>query len=413
MIFDYADLGCAEIVNSVRAAAYAWKYCLPIECDACPDLPDALGHEPYTDPVTDDAPWYDPNVPESADVLGVMGLNVVGFRSSTIGRNPVQRVGDGAALGVARRAHRQIAYTVLLIVRDECALAYGLEWLAAALEGARCGGSCNGDTLTTYACCPTGDGSYERRYVFDVGLLEGPQVTAVEYLSDAILAKVTFTLAAAKPFIFREPLNSTTTWRNLAAGASVVVDPDDVHELCTEPDDCLEDPGCPLPLMPTRPPIPVDDCYPTGSATFRRTLISLPPEDMYEWLETVPVLELETGATAMRRLVVRFSPNPPGGDCTASPDPCGFCGVIQIPYLPAGAVLRVDGRVQRAEVECSPLPGARLTSTPIVLGAQGRAFEWPAFDCPSGLCIEILSTAATTAPDARARVLLAARSDVG
>ncbi|MET9322006.1 hypothetical protein ABZX75_17695 [Streptomyces sp. NPDC003038] len=413
MIFDYADLGCAEVINSVRAAAYASAYCLPVECDACPDLPDVLGHPPYTDPVTDDAPWYDPLVPESADVLGYMGLDAVGFRSSTIGRDPVQLVGDGAALGVARRSHRQIVYTLLLIVRDECALAYGLEWLAVALEGADCGGSCSGDTLTTYACCPTGDGSYERRYLYDVALLEGPSVTAVEYLSDAILAKVTFTLAAGKPWVFREPLTSTTAWHNLAAGASVVVDPDDVHELCVETVDCLEDPDCPPPLLPTRPPSPVDDCYPTGPATFRRTLISIPPEDMYQWLETVPVLELETGSSALRRLVVRFWANPTGGSCTESPDPCGFCGVIQIPYLPAGAVLRVDGRVQRAEVECSPLPGSYATSTPIVYGPQGRAFEWPAFDCPSGLCIEILSTAATTAPDSRARVLLAARADVG
>lgn len=295
MIFDYAELGCSELINSVRATAYAQAYCLPVGCDACPDLPDVLGHEPYTDPVTDDAPWYDPTIPESAGILGVMGLDVSGFRTSTIARDPVQLVGDGAALGVARRAHRQIVYTVLLIALDECALSYGLGWLAAALDGPGCGTSCDGEVLTTYACCPTGDGSGERRYLYDVGLLEGPSVTSVDYVDDVLLARVTFTLAAAKPWIFREPVSSTTPWQQLVTGAEVDVDPDEIYGLCADPGDCLDDPTCPLPPMPVRPPVPVDDCYPIGSDVFRRTVISIPPEDMYQWLEVVPVLELETG----------------------------------------------------------------------------------------------------------------------
>ncbi|MGC0418416.1 hypothetical protein [Embleya sp. AB8] len=409
MIFDYMDLGCSEVINTPRASVYAQAYCVSVGCGACPELPDVLGHNPYTDPVTDNAPWYDPAAPESAGVLGVMGLDVAGFRSSPIDRDPVQLVGDGAALGVARRSHRQLVYTVLLIALNECALSYGVGWLASALEGPGCGTSCDGDVLTTYACCPTGDGTNQRRYLYDVGLLEGPQVTAVDYAEEAIVARVSFTLVAAKPWIFREPLSSSTAWVDLSAGAQVVVDPDEIHGLCVEPEECLGDPDCPPPLMPVRPPVPVDECYPTGSETFRRTLIAISPGDMYQWLNVVPALELETGSSALRRLVVRFRPNLLGGDCTDVPDPCGLCTDIQIPYLPPRAVLRVDGRVRRAEVECA----LGATSTPIVYGSRGRAFEWPAFDCPSGLCIEILTIAATTAADARARVLVVGRSDVG
>ncbi|MFF2612383.1 hypothetical protein [Kitasatospora sp. NPDC058046] len=410
MLIDYADLGCAEVVNSSRAAAYVRAHCLPVDCEDCPSLPQALGHAPYTNPSGDDAPWYDPNIPESAGFLGVMGLDAAGFQASTVSRSPVQLVGDGAALGIVRRAHREIAYTVLLIAVDECALSYGLAWLSSALDGAGCGGTCTGETLTTFACCPTGDGSAQRRYLYDVALLEGPKVTEAEYLAEAIIAKVEFVLGAAKPWIFRDPLPGTTVWSQLAAGAQVTLDPDAIYGLCVEPGDCLDDPACPPPALPVRPPVPVDACYPSGSATFRRTVISIPPTDMYQWLEAVPILELETGASDLRRLIVRLRPNVLG-DCSLSPDPCGICSDIQIPYLPAGSTLRVDGRVQRAEVQCNAAGTA--TSAPLVYGRQGHAFEWPVFDCPTGLCIEILSTAATTASDARARVLLTARADAG
>lgn len=413
MIPDYLDFACTEIVNSARASAYAERYCLLTDCAPCPGLAEAIDDLPYVDPVSDPAPWYDSAVPESASFLGVMGLTVSGFSQSTITRTPVQLVGNGAALGVARRAHREITYTVLLLVLEECALAYALEWLSAALQGAPCEGSCEGDEVGVFACCPEGAGGRELRHLYGVGLLSGPQLTAARYLDEGIIAEVTFTLAAAVPFIYREPLETLTNWVNLASGTPVSVDPDAVYGECEEADPCLSDPLCPPPFLPVRAPVPVDACYPTGVANFYRNVISLSPVDQPEWLEAVPVLELETGATALRRLVVRFWANPLGSDCTEVADPCAACTDIQIPYLPAGAKLVVDGRTQTAEVDCPSGVSGTSTSSPTLYGPLGGAFEWPIFSCATGLCIEILSTTATTAADARARVLLVPRSDVG
>lgn len=413
MIPDYLDLGCTEIVNSARAAVYAELYCLLTACDPCPGLPEAINDEPYVDPVTDLAPWYDPAVPESALFLGVMGVDAVGFSTSTRSRTPVQLVGDGAALGIARRAHRELVYTVLLLVRDECALPYALEWLAAALQGAPCEGACMGDEIGVFSCCPKGDGLRELRHLYGVGLVDGPNVTSTRYLDEGVIAEVTFTLAAAVPWIYREPLTTLQSWVTLADGDLVTFDPDEVYEDCVEGTPCMEDPTCPTPPLPVRAPVPVDDCYPTGVAEFRRSVVALSPVDQPGWLEAVPVLELEAGATALRRLIVRFWANPLGTDCTDVADPCAACTDIQIPYLPAGGKLTVDGRTQTAEVACSEGSVGAGTSTPTLYGAQGGSFEWPIFSCPTGLCIEILSTSATTAADARARVLLVPRSDVG
>ncbi|MFC8723777.1 hypothetical protein [Streptomyces bacillaris] len=413
MIADYLDLGCTEIINSSRAAAYAEPHCLLTACSPCTGLREAISDPPYTDPVTDAAPWYDPAVPESALVLGVMGLTAAGYSQSTIQRTPLQLVGDGAALGVARRAHREITYTVLLLALEECALAYGMEWLATALQGAPCAGACDGDEIGVYACCPTGDGTRELRHLYGVGLLEGPTLVSARYEPEGIIAEVTFTLVAGVPWIYREPLQTLTDWIPLGDGDLVEVDPDEVYGQCEEPTPCMEDPECPPPPLPVRAPVPVDDCYPTGEATFRRSVVALSPVDHPEWLEAVPVLELETGGSALRRLVVRFWANPLGGDCEEIVDPCGACTDIQIPYLPPGSTLLVDGRTQQAEVECPQGALGTAVSAPILYGPRGAAFEWPIFACSTGLCIEILSTAATTAPDARARVLLVPRSDVG
>lgn len=413
MIADYLDLACGEIVNSARASAYAQAACLLDGCEPCPGLAAAVRDDPYVGPVQDPAPWFDPSLPESAGFLGVMGLSVAGFSASPRARTPVQLVGDGAALGVARRTHREITYTVLLLALDECALSYGLEWLSAALQGGPCAGACAGDEVGVYACCPTGDGTRELRHLYGVGLLEGPQITNATFFPDGIIAEAAFTLAAAVPWIYREPLDTGTAWVALAEGTQVTYDPDEVYGECVEAAPCLEDPQCPPPPMPVRAPVPVDSCYPTGEDTFYRSVVSIAPAEQPEWLETVPVLHLETGGTALRRLIVRFWANPLGTDCMDVADPCAACTDIQIPYLPAGSTLTVDGRTQTAEVECPQGALGTATSAPIMYGPLGQSFEWPVLGCPTGACVEILSTVATTAADARARVLLVPRSDVG
>ena len=416
VLAEYLELAGTEIVNSARAYAYGTDWGLPIDqCVPCDTLPGAVGDEPYTTPEDDGAPWWDPAVPESAGVLGFLGLEVSGFSTGTISRTPVQLVGDGAALGVARRRHREIAYTVMLLTSDDCAVSYGLEWLASALQGSACG-SCSGDQACVFACCPEegSNGDREVRHLYDVGLLEGPTVTHVQEVDDSgFLVTVEFTLVAGKPWIYREPLEPGSEWTMLADGAVLTVDPDQVWQRCIEPTPCLEDPQCPPPPLPPRAPIPIADCYPSGRDTFRQSIISLSPVDQPAWLESVPVLEVVTGRRPLRRLIVNFWTNPQGGECTDITDPCNACTGMQIPYLPARSLLAVDGRVQRAVVDCPQGAVGTASTAPTLYGPRGRSFEWPTFPCSTGLCIEILSLDVTTAPDARARVLMVPRSDAG
>jgi hypothetical protein len=411
VLVDYMDLAGTEVINSARAQAYATARGIPITCEPCPEVPAAVGDMPYWDLRQDPAPWFDPAIRESSGFLGVLGQAVAGFDTNPIERTPAQLVGDGAALGVLRRTHREIAYTVLLVAADPAALSYGLEWLASALRGSACA-ACAGDEMCLFASCPI-DGTSELRHLYDVGLLDGPQVTATQRLpGGGLIATVTFALAAGRPFIFREPLAASADWVDLGEGLVVDLDPDTVHDYCQEPPPCTQDPDCPPPALPPRPPVPVDACYPTGVATFRAQVVSLGVLDQPQWLETVPLIEVMTGTSAIRRLVLRGWANPQGIDCFDVSDPCQACWHITIPYLPARSILTVDGRLQRAIVECPSQVGT-ATDTPTLYGPQGTSFTWPVFPCPSGLCVEVMALADTVALDARARVQLIPRSDMG
>jgi len=420
----YASLAGIEVVNSARAVVYAANAGLALACEPCDTTSLALGEDPYRDVVLDPAPWYDEHQPQSKDFLGVFGLQVAGLGVNPVSRTPTDRIVDGATLGPLRRTSREVAFTVALIAVGECALAYGMEWLASVLSGTECGGSvCGGDQLCMFACCPGSSpqgqtravGDAEIRHLYDVGLLEGPSLGEVKSLTGGVLwAEVAFTLVAGKPWIYRDPLVTVADWVPLADGETVLkTDPDQVYEECLAPRPCLEDPECPEPRLPPRPPAPVSPCYPTGVNDFRRSRIQVSPLDQPAWLETVPVLQVRTGREEMRRLVVRFWANPQNNPCDLVADPCNACMDINIPYLPAGSTLTVDGRVQRAIVECPQGVVGTATATPTVYGPRGASFQWPVFGCPTGLCIEVWSRLRHTATDAMARVLLVPRADVG
>lgn len=434
----YLDFAGTEIINSARATAYARGAGLPVQCSECTTLHLALGDDPYTAPNVDTAPWYDASQPESGQFLGVMGMGVAGISASTVTRTPVALVGDGSAVGAARRAHREVAFTVALIARGDRGLSYGMEWLAAALQGASCGatGVCDGNEMCMFSACPTervgtvdclsGDvteviteeedgtlGDAELRHLFDVAVLEGPTLGEVRYLSGGFLwADVTFTLIAGKPFIFREPVQTLTDWVPLGTQPIVgPLDPDAVYAECETPEPCLTDPTCPLPPMPPRPPIPADPCYEGGAALFRRALIEIDPVAPPDWLEMVPVIEVSTGANEMRRLIIRFWTNNASQPCSALDDPCNACLDVSMNYLPLGALLTIDGRVQRAQVGCPQGEAGFVTATPSIFGTAGQTFVWPVFSCPTGLCVEVLSLASATAGNAQVRVRMVPRSD--
>ncbi|MFJ8934021.1 hypothetical protein ACIRLA_46400 [Streptomyces sp. NPDC102364] len=426
-----------EAVSNARALAAARAHGLPVTCEPCDGVAKGLDDPPYTgSPSLDQAPWYDKSRPVSARFLGVMGMKADGFTTQPVERTATALIGDGSALGPLRRAGRDLVYEVVLLALDDEALSYGFEWLAMALRADGCGSSCGGADLCVMAACPATyqDGNLKLRHLYNAGLTDGLKESARGYLSgggrcdDAgcggccddedlspVYAEATFTLTAGTPYIYREPYAvNDGVWTDLKPGDLLSkYDPEAIDDDCPEGIACVTDPDCKAPALPPRVTIPRNPCWPTKAFSARRAWLTVSPERLPLWSEFVPVIEVYTGTKALRRLIVRFYPNPAGLDCArAGADPCAACTSVNVAYLPARSTFTLDGRTRTADVDCSTATQAGA-GAPDLYGPGGAAFAWPVFECPTGFCIEVIADDATVTDTTQARVFLVPRGDAG
>lgn len=458
VMYGWFTLGGTEIANSNRVAAYA-NTGITAGC-TCPDLEASLGHEPYTDPVSDHAPWYDPAAPQSKDFHGVLGLEINGAAASTLSSEWSELINDGGVAGAPRRASRELEFKVMLLAASEDALSYGLEWLASILDGSECRSGCIGDTLCLYSGCPTPPlpdgnscdptnepdpeppppwdpveaGDRNLRQLFDVSLLEYADDPEFSRLTgNTWTATITFTLKAGRPQFHHHPvtiIDSTNDdlnppYRDRIEDYSPYWEPE-----CPPLRDCLDsNPYCgndgpwgpePFPGSNPRDPILVDPCYPTTGFTAQRAIYSdhhpgVPRVPRH--LEKVPLIEVYTGSRALRRTTIRWYSNtnrhPPGPNL----DPCDICNEITIPHIPAWTRVVLDGRTKRVTVECDVNEqtgrqrGYQGQSDVTLYGPYGQHLDWPAFNCGQAMLIELLCQAGTLAPDARYRLDWVVRGD--
>lgn len=422
MYSGWLALAGTELVNTGRAAAYSNMLSITsVGCGPCATLPRALGQTPYTSPDMDDAPWYDPGEVASKEFAGFVGLEVVGLGKTVASRQLVPLTDNGAALHPLRRSHREIQIKALALAKTECALSYGLGWLASALRGSTCNAGCSGDLLCFYTCCPPpcgpppsdpavpdtcGDEYF--RTLINVGVLSMDEPTEVRKIPGGWMGQITFTLAAGNPFIWREPILMATgpnPGQTLPNYQDPGVPPD-----CNEAADCLRDAACPVPPAPILPPVPVDACFPTGAFTASRLVVTLPQSKVPIWHEKVPLIIIQAGSKRLERLTIRWYGNPAERDCTDFVDPCTACAEVNIAFVPAGATLTIDGRIDSAFVDCPGGPGL-VTAEPQLYGRGGSPFVWPTFRCSDGQCLEFIARADTVAPDARVDVYYVVRED--
>jgi len=422
----------SELANTARARAYADRYGVQVACPPCDGLEQVLGWPYYETPEADDAPWWDPSRPESGQLLGVWCTGADGFQSAPTARTVTDLPGGGGILSGLRTPHREVRLQFQVLALGDCAASYALGYLSAALKGRLCRpDACGGDVMCMYACCPgctppSGadrlPGEQELRTMYDVGVIDGPSETAREYLPGSagcgpqgcdpgvpVLLTVEVTLALANPWIYCQPTDASGGWVDLSHGSFVPdYDPDAIYAQCASvaASPCPSDPNCPPPPFPFFPALPANACYPTGAMAAQRTLLTVAPDHVPDWWESVPVVTIETGETDLRRLTVRFYSNPLGIPCTEQdPDPCSACADLNIAYLPKRSTVVLDGRQLRASMSC---PGG--SGRPVMTGPQGSSFSWPVFGCGGGWCVELVAQSPVDG-SARVRVEIAARVD--
>lgn len=144
-----------ELVNAARVKAYTDNLAPTIGlrgCDDCDGLDEALG-ETYTTPQADNAPWYDPTDPETADFYGVYPLAFEGIDDSTRTIESAELTGDGSVVVGSRYTGKDIRVSGMAFAKDEAGLYAGMSWLDSALNGTE-EGRCFGDRLNLYSSCP-------------------------------------------------------------------------------------------------------------------------------------------------------------------------------------------------------------------------------------------------------------------
>lgn len=149
----WLSLAGTEIVNNERVRAYAASLVpglsMPLEgCTGAPEgaLQRILDDEPYRTPLIDDAPWVDPDDPDTYEFCGVLGLSVVGLDDSTRTATVTEHLTDGGGVTGMRKGTRAVRVSALLVGSTQAAVEAGHAWLNVALDG-DCDADCNGSDL--------------------------------------------------------------------------------------------------------------------------------------------------------------------------------------------------------------------------------------------------------------------------
>lgn len=414
MLTDYAAANGIEIWNTTRLQSYLTNVGSPFDTGpqicTCPTLTPALiGDDAgYLTPSTGaQAPWYDPDLPVSAEYLGFLPLDVAGIEDNPRSRTVTGAVGGGGVFGPVRASARTMTVTGIIIGSTCCGASYGLHYLAEALSGCT-GDVCDGDCLTMYQCCPAEgmtkaqfDAQYRRTFR-RTSLVSGPTVTRRRAGGDCRsgncsggeLIEVEFVLVAATPWAWTDPMPMLEVDVPLADNGTCI-------DWCVQPGGCpgetclfapcpddtaCQDPRNPVP-RPPQPTLPdTSFCIPLGAEA---TCYPIDMSSRPQWTGDVPIIEVRAGSSDMRNVRISFYEKPEGAeDCEAVMD-ANRCNVVNdfvIAFIPAGSILTIDGQVGRAVLYC----GGRCQPAQSVYGNQdGGPIRIQELDCAEYcVCIE-------------------------
>lgn len=421
--FSFVLYGCQELANNARLMAYtnwaaqqgAWNgmdCCVRFENECfCPT--DGVLSD-YTDPVTDDACWVDPLIPESPEYLGMYISKVTGLHDSAFARTPTDNIGRGVTLGRGRSGSRVFVIEAWLVATSCCGMDYGVEFVRRTLENGGCGvgtcltgcgdlGNCGLTCMTARVCCPEDVEALDtgiRQWV-NVGLVDGVKEVDGESSCRCCLRKVVFTVQAETAESYAcDPVVCLDKNADLENTASKCFD---WINGCAEFDatpDCTIDPfcppgPCPLPIAPQR----VDNCFcePAGVSidcccasdqanhrdeTFRVTIdAGINPNDG------------NFTAHGLRNARVLFYNGDPKRPCPSDDEAAAAlwstvdaCAVLEIPYLKPGARVVIDGRTDKITVECD---GRCFPGWNTVFGVNGSS-PFPLLASCNGIfiCVE-------------------------
>ncbi|AUM16443.1 MULTISPECIES: hypothetical protein [Rhodococcus] len=390
--------GDTELINSRRTVAHILNGVRPLSLevrhdDSWPHTARLLAHAPYVMP--DEAPWHTPGDPDSLEFAGVWPMSVDGLDTSTLSREIVEGLGDGATTGVTRFGSKQITITALLVASSAAGAEFGLRWLTERLADASDVGA--GTSLRFLSAAPELDpdltGVATRaamagrwRTLYQVVTTAPPTVTGRFGFTrgqdtQASVFAVSWTMTALIPHVFHDPVvaiadssltgisTSTPTWTVAVdgecdggctdTGAAVLVDPEAaaaarvVRELTTVGSSGV--------------------CVPLES---KRIAQAVPADPGRAARPDVVRVAVTTGAQVARGLRLQIVPGT-GIEAWELAERCGALTEIGISYIPAGSTLTLDGATGTAWCDT---PEGRMDAAAVVRGSGGAPWRFPLLD---------------------------------
>lgn len=369
-----------ELVNISRTAQLAESMGIDVvwvSPDSVQWIQDALGGVDYED-VTE-APWYDPGYPASGEFAGIIPLAFAGLGDSTLTSTPVEYITDGGHSGKPRNATLPIVANVAIVARTDRGAEFGKRWLDRILKGSSVNVFCSGADLEYFRYAdPDSPVAHHR----DVRLTRGTSVTRKRRGSCSATWLLTFTLTAADPFEYGEPVPMVTELSLLSATGPGVTDSGSAaltQTLCPSYNySPIFDPL--YPALVESPTVP--NFYPDGwdivvGATFQRVWVRLSPVEP-SMLNLVPLVTLTSNLDAR---MVRVSFWPAG---TNEAEQCDPLWSAVLTYLPQQQEFNIDGEQKASYVWNGSSPIVNRADS-LVYGPDAEPIDWTAFNDPDGL----------------------------
>lgn len=374
MIFPYFQLGCNFEVNVERTKAYlasadcgdGMKSRIDLKCECDPlhwawDEDDQPVPALYTDPGTDQAPWFDASIPESIDFLGFMIEDVK--QNAIAARSIVTRLSSsgGGTLGPLRSKERRLDFTVLMFACNEEAMEYGFRYLTDALASSGCDDGCTLCDAEFRDSCPTVDGSVAslnkgRWLLKNVGLVEGPVWADSPLKSPSCnLRRVTFSLVSEMPWKFKCPVVECAGLEFVGIAADTGGCDNATDILCGKHE---------------------------VSCSVSESLIVG---------ETGLIISVLAGSVPLQHIEIAIRPDKFGYECNAGSRPVSYtrvdpCDLIYIPYLPASHTLVYDTSIESIVIR--PPGGGEFNGIPYISTAEGSPPTYPSLRCGE-FCVSV------------------------
>jgi hypothetical protein len=365
MVHSFLELNGIEISNGARTIQYLrnglgsdhWQIgegcaCHSLITDVCPSATTA--EQCFVSPAADPAPWYDPDVPESGDFLGVLIKDVRPWFDGQAARNVTPRISGlgGASIGPQHPTPRTLQTPATLIAASCGGIEYGRRWLQYQLAG---------------LCNPC-----------QLGVARIRSFCADEELDDP---------TAGEWFVYEV---------GLIAGMTDTLEPDAYGQAAFEggDDGCCDFVEGSLTLLAGNPNLYKRDVICQAATTLNPEGCSVECLDFCHWLQDAPpavqctidpprigvlgaIITIDAG-TGLSNLVLETL-----NDC----DTGGLTGSLAIPYLPAGSTFVMDSALHT--LTYTPDGGDPVDGTPYIELPFGMGIPWLEISsCDPSQCIQ-------------------------